>query len=268
VIGTRILHYEIQKKLGEGGMGVVYLASDTNLNRPSALKVLSLARVSDPESRHRFLHEARARAVLNHPNITNFYEAGECGDTIFIAMEYVEGASLSSYAGGHECRTREVLELAQQVAAGLAAAHAHGVIHRDIKPDNIMVLHDGRVKIMDFGLARWKGASTLTQRGTRLGSAFYMSPEQAEGAKVDHRTDIFALGVLLYELLTHHRPFEGENEAVVLYELMNSSPQPLARYCRDVPDELERIVFKCLAKDPDMRYPSAGDLAADLRSLE
>ncbi len=265
MIGTRILHYQIIKKLGEGGMGAVYLAQDLDLGRHVALKVLSAERLADDDSHRRFLHEAKAQAMLSHPNVATFYEVKEHEGKAFIVMEYVEGQPLSAFLQSDELACDEVLDLAVQIAEGVRAAHEHGVVHRDIKPDNIMITTDRRVKITDFGLARWTGASTLTKSGTRLGSTYYMSPEQAETRRVDARTDIFSIGVILYELFCKRRPFEGDNEAVIIYNLVNSQPQPLARYCRDASESVEWIVMKCLAKNPDERYQSAADLVADLK---
>jgi serine/threonine-protein kinase len=264
MLGTQLLHYKVLKKLGEGGMGEVYLAQDLNLGRQVAIKVLSSERVADPQSRHRFLHEAKAQAMLSHPNIATFYEVLEHENCACIVMEYVDGQPLSELIKTEKLTVGEALDVAIQIGEGLQAAHEHEVMHRDIKPDNVMITSDGRVKIMDFGLARWKGATTITQQGTRLGSAYYMSPEQAEGRRVDYRTDVFSLGVILYELLCKQRPFEGENETLVVYDLINSDPQPVARYCRGVPEFVEWIVMKCLAKAPEERYQSAADLVADL----
>jgi serine/threonine protein kinase/tetratricopeptide (TPR) repeat protein len=265
MIGTRLLHYQIQKKLGSGGMGEVYLAQDTDLGRQVALKILSPERFSDPDSRRRFLHEAKAQAMLSHPNVATFHEVKEHGNMAFIVMEYVEGDPLSRVMQAEELARDEILDIAIQMVDGVRAAHEHGVIHRDIKPDNIMITPDRRVKITDFGLARWKGASTLTKKGTRLGSAFYMSPEQADTRRVDARSDIFSIGVILYELFCRRRPFEGDSEAVVLYNLVNDQPQPMARYCKYCPESVEWIVMKCLHKDPAERYQSAADLVADLK---
>ncbi len=266
MIGQTIAHYKITAKLGEGGMGEVYLADDLHMGRQVAIKFLSANRSSDADSRQRFIHEARAQAMLNHPNIATFHEVSEADSRAFIVMEYIEGAPLSDTVKNEKLSLSEILTLAIQAGEGLQAAHEKGVIHRDVKPENIMVTPKGHVKITDFGLAHWKGASTLTKTGTRLGTAYYMSPEQAEGRKADHRSDIFSLGVVLYELLCNQRPFEGETETSILYELMSKTPDPLARYRRDVSEALERIVSKCLAKSPNERYQSCADLVADLRS--
>ncbi len=249
-------------------MGEVYLAEDTSLGRKVAIKFLSSDKASDPESRQRFVHEARAQAMLSHPNIATFYEVGEDQDKVFIVMEYIEGQPLSKLAQVEKLSLPEILDLAIQVGEGLTAAHEKGITHRDIKPENVLVTTKRNAKITDFGLAKWKGASTLTQTGARMGTAYYMSPEQVEGKKVDNRTDIFSLGVVLYELLCARRPFEGDTDTAVFYDLINTHPQPLARYARHLPDKLEQIVMKCLAKRPEERYQSVADFVADLRRLQ
>jgi len=257
--------YKVLEKIGEGGMGEVYLALDSNLGRKVALKFLSSDKASDPESRRRFAHEARAQAMLSHPNIATFHEVGEENGKVFIVMEYIEGQPLSRLAQTEKLSLTQILDLAIQTAEGLQAAHEKGVVHRDVKPENLLVTSKQHVKITDFGLAKWKGATTLTQTGARMGTAYYMSPEQVEGKKVDHRSDIFSLGVILYELFAGRRPFEGETETAIFYDLVHSEPQPLARYNRNLPPGLEPVVFKCLAKAPEERYQSAADLGTDLR---
>ena len=187
MIGQTISHYKITAKLGAGGMGEVYLAEDLQLGRKVAIKLLSVEKSSDEDSRKRFIHEARAQAMLNHPNIATFHEVDEADGRAFIVMEYVEGKPLPEFVRAANLALEEVLGLAIQVGEGLQAAHEKGIVHRDIKPENIMVTPKGHVKITDFGLARWKGATTLTKSGTRLGTVYYMSPEQAEGKRVDHR---------------------------------------------------------------------------------
>jgi len=248
-------------------MGEVYLAEDTSLGREVAVKFLSSDKAADPESRRRFVHEARAQAMLSHPNIATFHEVGEEGEKVFIVMEYIEGQSLSRLASAEKLSLQEILDLAIQVGEGLSAAHEKGITHRDIKPENVLVNSKRLAKITDFGLAKWKGASTLTQTGARMGTAYYMSPEQVEGKKLDHRTDIFSLGIVLYELLCTRRPFEGDTETAIFYDLVHTHPQPLARYARNLPEKLEQIVFKCLAKKPEERYQSAADLVTDLKTL-
>jgi len=267
VIGQTIRHYKITAKLGEGGMGEVYLATDTNLDRRVAIKFLSSDRSADPEARQRFIHEAKAQAMLSHPNIATFLDVGEEGGRAFLVMEYVEGQPLPQLARDEKLSLPETLDLVIQVGVGLQSAHEHGVVHRDIKPENILVTAKRLVKITDFGLAKWKGATTLTRDGTRMGTAYYMSPEQAEGKRVDHRSDIFSLGVILYELVCGQRPFEGESETTILFSIMSAEPQPLARYCRGVPDDLQRIVDKALAKDPEKRYQHADEMLSDLRRV-
>ena len=267
MIGQTISHYKITAKLGEGGMGEVYLATDTNLDRQVAIKVLSADRSGDSDARHRFIHEAKVQAMLSHPNIATFLDVGEAEGRAFLVMEYVEGPTLPSLTRDEKLSLPEILDLVIQVGEGLQSAHERGVVHRDIKPENILVTAKRQVKITDFGLAKWKGATTLTKDGTRMGTAYYMSPEQAEGRRVDHRSDLFSLGVILYELICQQRPFDGENESVILSEIVSAQPPPLARFCRDAPDELQRVVGKCLAKDPAERYQSAADLVADLRHL-
>src|SRR3989304_6671197 len=268
MIGQTISHYKILEKLGEGGMGEVYLAEDPNLGRKVAVKFLSSDKAADPESRQRFVHEARAQAMLSHPNIATFYEVGEMQDKVFIVMEYIEGQPLSNLAQVEKLTLPEILDLAIQVGEGLQAAHEKGITHRDIKPENVLVTAKHHAKITDFGLAKWKGASTLTKTGARMGTAFYMSPEQVEGKKVDHRTDIFSLGTILYELLCARRPFEGDTDTAIFYDLINTQPQPLARFARNIPEKLEQIVLKCLAKKAEERYQHIDELLVDLGSAK
>jgi len=266
MIGQSIGHYEILEKLGEGGMGIVYKARDTKLDRLVALKFLPARLSTTPEDRTRFLQEARAAAALNHPNVCGVIDIREQGDTevqSFIVMEYIEGRTVRALA--QELTVRQAVDIGLQVAEGLAAAHEKGIIHRDIKSDNIMVRPDGRAQIMDFGLAKLQGVSSLTKAGSTVGTTSYMSPEQIQGLATDHRTDIFALGVVLYETLARRLPFRGDHEAAVMYEILNVEPPRLNLSRPDVDDELERIVRKCLEKDPADRYQSARDLAVDLR---
>ncbi|MGA2622557.1 MAG: protein kinase [Bacteroidota bacterium] len=268
MIGSTISHYKILEKIGEGGMGVVYRAHDTKLDRDVALKFLPHYLTSDPTEKERFNHEARAAAALTHSNIAVVHEIGEHEGQIFIAMEYVEGQTLRDLVGAiHESPlpVKKILDIAIQVCEGLAAAHEKGIVHRDIKSDNIIVTRKGQAKITDFGLAKLRGATKLTKTGSTLGTAAYMSPEQAQGEDVDHRSDIFSFGVVLYELLTGKLPFRGEHQAALMYSIMNEDPQPVARFNEKVTPEIEHIVTKTLAKDKEERYQHADDLLADLR---
>ncbi len=265
MIGQTISHYKIIEKLGEGGMGIVYKAHDQELDRFAALKFLPNYLTSDATEKERFYHEARAASALNHPNVTTIYEIKEFEDRLYLAMEFVEGKTLKRLIESEPPSIKKVLDIAIQVCEGLSAAHEKGVVHRDIKSDNIMLTPKGQVKIMDFGLAKVKGATKLTKAGSTIGTAAYMSPEQAQGEEIDHRSDIFSFGVVLYELLTTKLPFRGEHQAALMYSLINEEPQPIARFNENVSPDLERIVSKALAKDKDERYQHVDDLLADLR---
>jgi len=266
MLGKTISHYKILEKLGEGGMGVVYKAEDTKLNRPVALKFLPPHFSSDDEAKQRFVHEAQAASALNHTNICSIHAIGEYEKQQFIDMEFIEGKTLGVLLKEKELSLREAVGIALQVAEGLNAAHRRGIVHRDIKPDNIMITDQGLIKIMDFGLAKLQDSSRLTRTHSTLGTLSYMSPEQARGEEVDQRSDIFSLGAVLYEMITGRRPFAGEHEAAVIYSLVNETPEPLARYRSDVPDALQRVVDKALAKERDKRYQHVDEMAADLRS--
>jgi len=269
MINQTISHYKILKKLGEGGMGEVYLAEDTELHRKVALKFLSSHLIFDNDSKARFKREAQAAAALNHPNIITIYEVAEFEERSFIAMEYVEGQSLRKLLAEKELAAGNVIDVVMQICEGLNKAHQAGIVHRDMKPDNILIDKDGRVKILDFGLAKLKSAATkLTKTSTTLGTVCYMSPEQARGEETDQRSDIFSVGVVLYELLTRQLPFKGEYEAAILYALANEEPEPLARYKAGVPEALQRIVDKALKKDRSTRYQSAAEMLADLKGLQ
>ncbi len=268
MIGRTISRYTIRERLGGGGMGVVYLADDNRLQRPVALKFLPPSWSRDEGARARFEQEARAASSLDHPNICTIYEIGETSDDrLFIAMAYYEGETLKKKIARGPLAPQTALAYAGQMARGLAAAHARGIIHRDIKPANVMVnapVHSGTggglVKIVDFGLAKLAGGGQLTQTGVTMGTVAYMSPEQARGTPVDARTDVWSLGVVLYEMLTGERPFRGEYEQAILYAILNESPPPVA----DVPPAPAHIIARCLEKDPDRRYASAAELEADL----
>ncbi len=267
MIGRTISHYKILEKLGEGGMGVVYKAEDTKLKRTVALKFLPPELTRDVELKERLVHEAQAAAGLDHPNICTVYEIDEVDGKTFIAMAYVEGRSLKEEIRSGPLKLDEAIDLAVQIAEGLEAAHKKDIVHRDIKPANLMVTDMGQVKIMDFGLAKSRGQTALTKADTTLGTFAYMSPQQARGEVVDHRTDIWSLGVVLYEMTTGQRPFNGDYEQAVVYSILNEEPEPMTGLRTGVPVELERVVTKALAKDPGRRYPRADDLLVDLREL-
>jgi Tol biopolymer transport system component len=265
MIDQAISHYRIVEKLGEGGMGVVYKAEDTKLRRLVALKFLTERAAQDEESRNRFIQEARAAAALNHPNICTVYEIDE--DLGFLAMEYVDGETVEARRKRRALPIEEGLDIAIQTTEGLRAAHEKGIVHRDIKSANLMVTDKGRVKIMDFGLARLAGRARLTRSGSSPGTPAYMAPEVYQGEPADERSDIWSLGVVLYELIAGRMPFEGEYEAAMLYGVLHEEPQPLAELCTDVPLELDRLVSKALAKDPGLRYQRVDEVAADLKAL-
>ena len=265
MIGKSISHYKILEKLGEGGMGVVYKAQDIKLDRLVALKFLPPHLTSEPVEKERFIHEAKAASALSHTNITTIHEIDEFDGQMFIVMEYCEGRTLKQVIEKETLSIKKVLDIGIQVCEGLAMAHEKGIVHRDIKSDNIMLTPRGQVKIMDFGLAKLKGATKLTKTRSTLGTLAYMSPEQAQGEEVDQRSDIFSFGVVLYELLTGKLPFAGEHQAAVIYSIINEDPQPIARFNNQVSAKLEDIVSKALAKDREERYQHADELLADLR---
>jgi len=274
MIGQTVSHYRIEEKLGEGGMGVVYRAEDTRLGRQVALKALAPAYARDPNRRKRFQHEARAAARLNHPGIAAVYEMEEVGEDLYIVYEYVRGENLRAAVNRGGLKLEALLDIACDVAAALAAAHAQGVVHRDLKPENIARTPDGNTKILDFGLARFQPerlegetASRLTDAGAIVGTVAYMSPEQLEGEEVDFRTDIFSFGVLLYELATGVRPFEGGSPASTIARILTGEPVPMRERNPITPAELDRIVRKCLRKSPEERYQSTRDLQVDLENL-
>lgn len=277
--GTRLGRYEVRSKIGVGGMGEVYLAIDTELDRKVAIKILPEALASNQQRLPRFIQEAKTASALNHPNILTIYEIGNTGDLRFIATEFIDGATLRQRIT-EGANLVEILNIATQTAGALAAAHTAGIIHRDIKPENIMVRRDGIAKVLDFGLAKLTETESRTvdtqaptrfksDPGTVVGTAIYMSPEQARGMTVDARTDIFSLGVVLYEMVAGCLPFEGSTSSEVLASILSDKePQPLARYSRDVPAELERIISKTLRKNRDERYQTITDLLLDLKSLK
>jgi serine/threonine protein kinase len=267
MIGQTISHYKILSKLGEGGMGVVYKAEDLKLGRSVALKFLTSSIVDD-KTRQRFVHEARAASALEHPNICSIHEIDESPDgQMFIVMPCYEGESLAAKIERGPLKLDEAAEIAIQVASGLSKAHEKGIIHRDIKPGNIFMTSDGLAKIVDFGLAKLATQTKLTRSGMTTGTVAYMSPEQARGEEVDHRTDIWSLGVALYEMVTGRLPFRGEHEPAVVYSIMNEEPEPVTGVRTGVPMELERIIRKCMAKSPGERYQHADEVVADMRRM-
>ncbi len=256
--------YRIREEIGHGGMGIVYRAEDIRLGRPVALKFLPPEWTRDRHARERFLQEARAAAALSHPNICTVYEVDDSGDQPFIAMEYVEGETLRDKTRRGPLPLAEALNAALQAAEGLEAAHRQGVIHRDIKSSNIMVTDKGQAKVMDFGLAKLRGEPSLTGEGSAVGTLAYMSPEQARGGKVDHRTDIWSLGVVLYEMLSGELPFCGERDAALLYAVVHEEPRSLKDRKPPVPPDVLRVVERALAKDPGSRYPSAAEMKREI----
>jgi tetratricopeptide (TPR) repeat protein/TolB-like protein len=268
MIGKTISHYKILEKLGEGGMGVVYRAEDTKLKRTVALKFLSPQALGAEEDKTRFIHEAQAAAALTHPGICTVYEIDEVDGQTFIAMECVEGLSLKEKIASGPMKIDETLSTAIQIAEGLQKAHEKGTIHRDIKSANIMIASDGQAKIMDFGLAKLAGGTKLTKTGTTVGTIAYMSPEQARAGEVDHRSDVWSLGVVLYEMLTGQVPFRGDYNEAVVYSILNEAPEPVTALRTGVPMELERVVVKALEKEAGRRYQSAKELLVDLKNVK
>ncbi len=266
MIGQTISQYKILEKLGEGGMGVVYKAEDTKLKRIVALKFLPQRLSSSAQDKERFLQEARSASALNHPNVCTIYDIQELDGQTFIVMEFVDGKTLRESKQG--LSIKQAVDIIAQVAEGLVAAHEKSIIHRDIKSDNIMLRSDGRVQIMDFGLAKLQGSSALTKAGSTIGTTAYMSPGQLQGEEADHRTDIFALGVVMYELLSGQLPFKGAHEAAVMYEIVNVDPTPITTGHPEIEHDLERIVMKCLEKDRNNRYQSVREVAVDLKRFK
>ena len=268
MIGKKILHYQIIEKLGEGGMGIVYLAEDTKLKRQVAIKFLPQHIAGNSDERKRFEIEAQAAAALNHPNIATIFAIEHTVDDLFIVMEYIDGQELGGkITADRQLPIADCIDIATQIADGLQAAHEKGIVHRDIKSSNIMITDKGQVKIMDFGLAKVHGGAQLTQIGTTLGTIGYMSPEQARGEDVDLRSDIWSLGVLLYELITGQLPFKGDYEQAIIYCILNEKYAGLDNFRPDVPPELKSIVEKALEKDADKRYRQTKALIDDLKRM-
>ena len=267
MVGQIISHYRVLNKLGQGGIGVVYRAEDTKLARLVALKFLPAHLLHDEAIHERFEREAKSAAALSHPNVCRVYEIDQADGETFIAMELLEGEALNKRIERGPLKLDEALDVARQVAQGLSAAHEKGIYHRDIKPENLMADAKGHVTIMDFGLAQLAQASRLTKANQTLGTIAYMSPEQANATATDHRTDIWALGVVLYEMITGQRPFKGDYDPAILYSILNEEPAPITGLRTGVPMELERLVGKCLAKDAGRRYQHADELGVDLEAL-
>ena len=265
--GQTISHYKILEKLGEGGMGVVYKATDTKLERTVALKFLASDRLEDEEHKARFRREARAAAALDHPNICTVYEIDEAQGQTFLAMPYLEGSTVRQKVKQRPLKLAEALDIAIQAGEGLRAAHAKGIVHRDIKSANLMVSPQGQVKIMDFGLAQAADQSELTKTETLLGTPVYMSPEQAQRQPTDRRTDIWSLGIVIYEMLIGRTPFEGEREQAVLYGIVQEEPEPITSQRARVPLDLDWVVSKALAKDKEERYQHIDEMLVDLRAV-
>ena len=262
MIGSTISHFRIVSEIGRGGMGVVYKAHDTSLDRIVALKFLPLDLTRDPVAKARFVHEAKAASALDHSNICTVYEIGETDDgQMFIAMAYYDGSTLRDLIEEGPLSIETALDWAVQIAEGMAKAHSGGIVHRDIKPANVMVTADGQVKIVDFGLAKVAEQTQVTQEGSTVGTAAYMSPEQARGDDVDERTDQWSLGAVMYEMLTGKRAFGGEYSQAIIYSVLNEEPQAIRKLNPDVSPDLEKVIQRMLKKNPEDRYPSVAEIA-------
>ena len=259
--------YQIQRKLGAGGMADVYLAEDQELGRRVAIKILNGRHANDDQFIERFRREAKNAAALNHPNIVSIYDRGNAEDTYYIAMEYLDGRTLKELIisrGGAPVNV--AIEYARQILSALRFAHRHGIVHRDIKPHNVLVDGEGRVKVTDFGIAR-AGTSQMTEAGSIVGTAQYLSPEQARGGEVDQRSDLYSLGIVLYELLTGKTPFDGDTPVEIAMKHLSNAPEPPSKLRPDIPEELDMVVLRALAKNPDERYQSADEMESDLERV-
>lgn len=269
MIDKTVSHFRVVEKLGEGGMGVVYKAEDLRLERFAALKFLPAHLNTSEEEKQRFIHEAKAASALDHNNICTIYEIGETEDNLtFIAMAYYDGGSLKQKIEQRIFPIKDAVDMTMQIAQGLIKAHERGIFHRDIKPANVMLTPDGVAKIVDFGLAKLTWGTKITQSGTTMGTPAYMSPEQATNTDLDHRTDIWALGVVLFEILTGHVPFQSEKDLVVLYKIINEKPEPMHKYRPEVPDELLNVIDRALQKSPKDRYSTMNDMLLALSAFQ
>jgi len=267
MIGQIISHYKILDKLGAGGMCVVYCAEDLKLKRTVALKFLPPELTRDAGAIQRFIHEAQAASSLQHNNICTVHDIDETDDRqLFIVMDCYEGEPLKLRIAEGGMRIEEAVDIAIQVASGLLNAHEKGIVHRDIKPANIIITNDGVVKILDFGLAKLAGQSRLTKTGSTIGTAAYMSPEQAQGFEVDHRTDIWSLGVVLFEMLTGKLPFRGEHEAALLYSIVHEEPQAISTFRAEISRSVISVIERALQKDRSQRYQTVNELVSELKS--
>jgi serine/threonine-protein kinase len=268
VIGRTVSHYVIRERLGGGGMGVVYRADDTRLGRPVALKFLPAELTDDPVARERFVLEARAASAIDHPHLCTVHEIDETPEgLVFICMAYYPGETLRDRIARGPLPVSDALVIAIQIAEGLQAAHVRGVVHRDVKPANVILTADGAVKIVDFGLATLVGRARLTRTGTTVGTAVYMSPEQAQGHPVDRRTDLWSLGIVLHEMLTGRPPFVSDSDQAVIHSILHATPPPVSSLRADVPPQLDAVVARCLRRDPAARIADAGELGAELRRV-
>ncbi|MCX6143519.1 MAG: protein kinase [Ignavibacteriales bacterium] len=266
MIGQTISHYKIVEKLGEGGMGVVYKAHDTTLDRDVALKFLPAHVSVSEETKARFLQEAKAAAALNHAHICTIHGIEEADSSLFIVMEYIEGGTLREKLPFP--KVNDALSIAIQIGEALQEAHSKGIVHRDIKADNVMLTSKGQAKVMDFGLAKLKGTLKLTKTSSTVGTLAYMAPEQIQGGEINHRSDIFSFGVLLFEMLTGKLPFRGEHEAAMMYSILNEQPDPLQKHLPDVSSELVHVLNRSLEKDPEDRYQHVDDMVSELRRVQ
>jgi TolB-like protein/tRNA A-37 threonylcarbamoyl transferase component Bud32 len=267
MIGSQILHYTILEQLGEGGMGEVYLAEDTRLHRRVALKFVHKRIREDPEARERLIREARAASGLNHPNIVSIHAIEETPEHVFIVMEYVEGDSIRDLVKRGALPLQRALEAAGQVLRALSVAHGAGIVHRDVKSDNVFIDRAGHVRVLDFGLARSHDLAAISRTGSSAGTPAYMSPEQVQGGSVDHRSDLFSFGVVLYEMVAGRLPFRGEHESAVTYSIVNETPAPVAKHKPDAPAALQGVIDRLLAKDPHDRYASADEVSDTIERI-